>query len=1475
MVPSEKAEEWSKLDPSVVRSRLVMLYAAWMLNSTPPKPSEPTPFEWFERTCADLYNPPEARHIADEFRLFAVMTKSSLLWDNGTELTYSFIDGSDVQHAKVEKTIVEWTWYTNITFKKVDANGQIRITFNPKLGSWSYVGKQIEDVAADKATMNLGVVKSTSGTTEEESGTILHEFGHTLGMLHEHQSPVRGGTITLKESAVYDFYTSTQQWPKDRVKSQIIDVYNLKDVSNFSKFDKESIMMYWMPRDMNEQDIEVKPNYVLSDTDRAFMVIHYPRPSPSSEAPTWTLAKALKHLGVDSTTAKKIVADQADADKVRARFTQWNAVGGNTEKTGDREKPTGPDHSISAPPPPAIDKRDWCASAQITEPKNPKLSDNRVALYAATVTGDSLWQPGETIKYWYQQTLYRTPVTDGIFEPRIRRVELLESVFAEYEATAHINFVEAKSEAEADVRICFRETGSNHERSWSRIGKDCRDPSRKNDPAAWGGDERTSLYLNLPRIDLREPNKTDLEASVMRTCRHQVGHILGLTHEHPSSDSGAEEFASIMLYPHSSGNPGDKLDDKEVLRTEKNVNLSSTDKALLQVIYPSSREKLQVALATLDVSDLDSRKLLDASAVVLSKKDQGTPGHSLAVSKFRASLSAQLYEKSTSSSSDPLFSLSDPLFAPEAPPGSEAKTGNFLAQMITELQKFFNPGGGQIFTLQFPGRFLQVSEYAWNTKNAGVYGQFVKPIAANESEFRLTDQLYDVAEVVSGPNGISLSQVYEQTLNNLIPAFRTNKLAKHQQHMRDWLLKDVKASDWVEQLMKAQLEAHDPAKRKQKKLTIAASSASGPAPSFALSQKLDQTTKTVSRMELSNALMQEYLDAKNLWEEERDDMMMEALKIKPGSEESEMALNELTRRLAHTTASRQAQLAAKYNDAVVRGYFHNVREYVGYLDVKSPSELLQDAKDAMRESSMSSLDGSLRVYPVQMSPIDWYEGLSTSFTMEDLTSDPTLIEAQIQAKSKQLDTLTAQMTSLLFGTKGKVEELQQKTSAAQATLDNAQSNLTSQYTHQVLSMARTCFNSSGKLNVAQLKPAMEKANLANEVITQLQKDLEDVATKQQALTNASRAYNDALASLRLAEATDTRQQQELIQQKIESTKREISELTTRYTSLNKSVERPAPDKTLKSLKDIDLFPPSNDTSGGSRWQQIQMHHLVESDYTRQTSSASSSSSSAQCNLWLASYSRSKSESQASSSNLNSKRTDEIELGFRATLVTVDRAGWFRPQFYKQSEAFYHIDKNITWSKWPDGVNNAGELKAKGEVEFQKLNKANLLPAYPVAYVICKDITIKIKNSSTTVSTDQSSMKKDAASSGGVLCFSFSEGSSSSQSENSHSVVTCTDGCVIRIPGPQVLGYIMQLTDPDLTDDIPDEIPEDFFVPEADYNKTHGGSSGPLHNIPAPPKPNPTLVEQIQNLLKQAHVPSDTLASVQEALQKELNSVAKK
>lgn len=299
---------------------------------------------------------------------------------------------------------------------------------------------------------------------------------------------------------------------------------------------------------------------------------------------------------------------------------------------------------------------------------------------------------------------------------------------------------------------------------------------------------------------------------------------------------------------------------------------------------------------------------------------------------------------------------------------------------------------GQIFTFQFPGRFLQQDLYGWDTSAAGIYGQFVKPVVVNESEFRLVDQLYNVGEVVGAPNGHNLSICYEQVLNNLVPGHENDSriMAKQQDQIRRWLMKDVPAAGWVTDLIESQ-------HKRSASLAAAVGSSVAPSgenvPKFAVANRLMDEGK-VNRMELAEALMEEYLAAKQEWGLKRDAMIKNA---RAKNEDME----DFTRKLAHITSIGEAQLAAKHADVVGRGYSHRICPYLGYMDIKSPAEMLQDAKNAFRETATSSLDGALNIHPVQMSPIDWFQSLSTSFTMEDLTSDPEIIFQQINVKSRR------------------------------------------------------------------------------------------------------------------------------------------------------------------------------------------------------------------------------------------------------------------------------------------------------------------------------------------------------------------------------------------------------------------------------------------------------------------------------------------
>ena len=116
--------------------------------------------------------------------------------------------------------------------------------------------------------------------------------------------------------------------------------------------------------------------------------------------------------------------------------------------------------------------------------------------------------------------------------------------------------------------------------------------------------------------------------------------------------------------------------------------------------------------------------------------------------------------------------------------------------------------------------------------------------------------------------------------------------------------------------------------------------------------------------------------------------------------------------------------------------------------------MLQDAKDAFREAATSSLDGALNIYPVQMSPIDWFQSLSTSFTMEDLTSDLEIIFQQINAKSRLLNTLQARLATLQFPPKNDFKALQSVVEQARSAYGKVRSHLQKMHTSNIISLAQ-------------------------------------------------------------------------------------------------------------------------------------------------------------------------------------------------------------------------------------------------------------------------------------------------------------------------------------------------------------------------------------------------------------------------------------
>jgi hypothetical protein len=164
--------------------------------------------------------------------------------------------------------------------------GTVRISFDPAGGAWSMIGTDhLSYKDKSSATMNFGWL---------DVGTCIHEFGHLLGMIHEHQNP-KGSKIPWDEDKVYAWARQTQGWDHETTYSNIIMRYNIDQI-NGSQFDPTSIMEYFYSPDLTTNNQGEPMNSILSPTDVKWIMDIYP---PNSGLTPKEFYKNVYNLDVD------------------------------------------------------------------------------------------------------------------------------------------------------------------------------------------------------------------------------------------------------------------------------------------------------------------------------------------------------------------------------------------------------------------------------------------------------------------------------------------------------------------------------------------------------------------------------------------------------------------------------------------------------------------------------------------------------------------------------------------------------------------------------------------------------------------------------------------------------------------------------------------------------------------------------------------------------------------------------------------------------------------------------------------------------------------------------------------------------------------------------------------------------------------------------------------------------------------------
>ena len=81
-----------------------------------------------------------------------------------------------------------------------------------------------------------------------------------------------------------------------------------------------------MPKEMNIERIEIKPNNKLSEIDKAYGFINYPFITSKSSDPKWTINHALDVANVQGDSRQRILSEfsQGDWKGVRTEFALWS-----------------------------------------------------------------------------------------------------------------------------------------------------------------------------------------------------------------------------------------------------------------------------------------------------------------------------------------------------------------------------------------------------------------------------------------------------------------------------------------------------------------------------------------------------------------------------------------------------------------------------------------------------------------------------------------------------------------------------------------------------------------------------------------------------------------------------------------------------------------------------------------------------------------------------------------------------------------------------------------------------------------------------------------------------------------------------------------------------------------------------------------------------------------------------------------------